>query len=283
MHSLSKKQEGLITASEVDIAIEQALKLPQQPIGITHFFGAGVYIKEARIPAGTYAIGRVHKTPCVNILSKGRVSIVNEDRTVTEFVAPMMFMGGIGRKIGFFHEDTIWQNVYATEETDTEKLEAMFLEVEPRLSQVKEDGRLTCDVSNSKTDYELLLSERGMTEAQVREIVENHSDLIQLPFGTYKFDISESAIQGRGLIVTSDIEEGEIIATARVGGNRTLAGRYTNHSNTPNAFPRLNLDGGIEIVACSKIKIAEEITIDYRQASLVARQLDKEYKLCQVS
>jgi hypothetical protein len=40
----------------------------------------------------------------------------------------MTFIGKPGRKVAYILETVVFQNVYATEETDIEKLENMFIE-----------------------------------------------------------------------------------------------------------------------------------------------------------
>jgi len=65
---------------------------------------------------------------------------------------------------------------------------------------------------------------------------------------------------------------GDLIAPARIAGMRTPAGRYTNHSNTPNSAMILTACGDINLIALRDIEgckggdNGEEITIDYRQA-----------------
>ena len=39
----------------------------------------------------------------------------------------LTFLGSPGRKVAYIIEDTVFQNIYATEETDVEKLENMFV------------------------------------------------------------------------------------------------------------------------------------------------------------
>jgi hypothetical protein len=142
------------------------------------------------------------------------------------------------------------------------------------------------DVTHDRDDYKLLVSERGMTEDQVKKIVENELDMTPLPFGAYKFTFDESPIHGRGVFAVSNIIEGEVIGPARIGTSRTYLGRLTNHSVTPNSFPKLNGKGGIDLVAnrpiggCSGGIKGEEITVNYRDSSAVANMLDKEMGLC---
>jgi hypothetical protein len=271
-----------------DEAIRKMLELPQAECGVTHFFGVGVYIKEARVSAGVCAIGALHKTACTNVLVKGRVMMVNPDGSTVELVAPLTFVSYPGRKMGYIIEDMIWQNVCATDETDASKLEDLFLVKDAQLAAVEASNRRRADHTDDIADYEQILVERGMTEEEVRKIVENEDDMIRLPYGTYKFILANSEIQGRGVFATSNISEGEIIGAGRIGMSRTILGRYTNHAKVPNTFARCNGTGGIDLIAATRIKgscggmLGEEITIDYRQARSEAAKLDEELKLCQV-
>jgi hypothetical protein len=92
-----------------------------------HHFGPGIYIRESFLPAGTYVMGHAHKCEHTNIMLKGKMAvIVNGEAKVIE--GPCIFIGQPGRKFAYIIEDTIFQNIYATTETDIEKLEDMFVE-----------------------------------------------------------------------------------------------------------------------------------------------------------
>ena len=55
-------------------------------------------------------------------------SSIKDDGEVVELVAPMTFVGKPGRKIAHIIETVVFQNIFATDETDIEKLELMFVE-----------------------------------------------------------------------------------------------------------------------------------------------------------
>jgi SET domain-containing protein len=92
--------------------------------------------------------------------------------------------------------------------------------------------------------------------------------------------IANSKIDGKGVFATGNIEEGEVIAPARINGKRTPIGRYTNHSKNINAIMLLRDNGNIDLVAkkaingCQGGNLGEEITIDYRQALSLATRRD---------
>lgn len=280
------KTNDLLANTRLDDVIRDALTLPQVACNVSHFFGPGIYIKECRVPAGTYAIGELHKTSCTNILSKGRVSVIKPDGSVTELIAPMIFVSEPARNIGYFHEDTVWQNVYATSETDLTKLDEMFIDKNIALIELNEKRKEEIDVTAANADYLKLLEEFGMSEEHVQSQVNNTSDLIPMPFGSYKFTMSPSAIHGQGLFAVQDIQKGEIIGKARISGCRTPLGRYTNHSATPNAYPEMDGNGGINLIARSLIigsrggLDGEEITLNYRESRRVALELDREVQSC---
>lgn len=264
---------SLDRSSQVDLLEREFLKLPQVNCPVVHRFGPGIYIREVTVPAGSYAIGHAQRFEHMNVFLKGRVTVINDDGSKTELVAPMTFVGKPGRKIGYVHEDMVWQNIYATTETDIATLEATYLD--------KSDGWQAHHASipllahdADRSDYADVLEEFGFTEAIARAQSEDESDQTPFPHGAYKVAVMASQIQGDGLFATADIMPFEIIAPARIGGKRTPAGRYTNHSKSPNARMIMRDNGDIDLVCtamngikgCAGGNLGEEITIDYREA-----------------
>lgn len=264
---------GELIRANVDDVEAEFLKHPQVPCPVIHRYGPGVYIREVNIPAGTLAIGHHQNYEHTNILLKGRVTILNDDGSTSELCAPMMFVGKPGRKIGYIHEDMTWLNVYATEETDVDKLESMFItKSEFWLNDHQNRGLLLLQSDADVKDYEKVLIEFGFTEDQARSQSENTDDIINLPYGGYGIKVADSSINGKGLFATMDYQAGDLIAPARISGKRTIAGRYTNHSANPNAKMVKHDDGDIDLVAVRQIlgghggQNGQEITIDYREA-----------------
>lgn len=252
--------------------IEQFMLSEQQvECPVIHRYGPGVYIRELKIPAGTLAVGHHQNFEHTNIMLKGRATMLNDDGSTTELVAPAMFVGGPGRKVGFIHEDVVWLNVYATSEQDVSKLEDQFITKSQHFGQHYE-GKLALLMSEvDQCDYRKVLQEFGFTEEIARSQSENTSDMTELPGGGYKVKVANSRIEGKGLFATATIEMGESIAPARIYGKRTIAGRYTNHSVAPNA-KMVRVGSDVYLVATKQIHgckgglDGEEITIDYRQA-----------------
>ena len=253
-------------------AAESALlTLPQVECSVVHRFGPGIYIREVSIPQGAFAIGHHQNFEHVNIMLKGEVLMVREDGS-TEYVgAPFFSIGKPGRKVGYIVEDMVWQNIYATEETDVEKLEAHFLtKSEEFLNRRKLLQPL--DFMADRLDFEVMMEEYNLDPYIVRAQSENTGDAIDLPKGSYMFQVGDSPIEGKGLCATSGLEPHTIVGPARIGDKRTIVGRYTNHSGKPNE--QMEYDAASDTIWLITIKdiagrkggeSGEEITVDYRQ------------------
>lgn len=118
-------------------------------------------------------------------------------------------------------------------------------------------------------DYQLFLAEFGLTQEKVDASMNNKSDLIPMPKGVSKIERLKSPIEGDGMFTTEKVGDGELLAPGRIGGMRTPAGRFTNHSNEPNAELRPHPNGDLDLVALGTIEAGKEVVIDYRQAAEV--------------
>ena len=260
------------------------MQLPQVDCPVVHRFGPGVYIREVSAPAGTFAVGHRQTQDHLNVLLQGRVAVLSDDGSVHELAAPLVFVGKPGRKVGYVMEDMVWQNIYATTETDVEKLEAMFLDKHEswaeHLVSTAPAPRLA-----DRAAYADMLAEIGVSEETVRAESERTDTMTVLPHGGYKIKVGASAIHGKGLMATANIAAGEEIVPARIGDYRTIAGRYANHAAEPNARPEIRgnevlLVATRDICGCRGGRDGEEITIDYRESFKIAVMLNRGV-LCQ--
>lgn len=261
------------------------LELPQVDCPVLHHFGPGVYIREVRMPAGSLILGHRHRNAHTNILVQGRLKFLNEGGEVVELVAPAVLTSNPGRKLAYIIEDTVWQNVYATEEKDVEKLEAVlldksdaWLEHEDRVFKLEESLKL-----EDREDFQKVITAFGMDEEFVSSISRSEDDQISFPAGTaLKVALHPSPIHGTGVFSSFPIAAFEVIGPARLKGKRTPLGRYTNHSMNPNAFFVKNDEGDIYAMASRDIRgcqggdNGEEITVDYYQALRVNNNFCKE-------
>lgn len=269
------------TPAQIKALERKMLALEQSEMPVIHRFSPGLYIREVSMPAGTLAIGHRQKTEHLNVLLKGRVRMVNASGQIDELVAPMMFVGQPGQKMGYIVEDMVWQNVYATTETDIETLESMFIDKDEVWQEdvANRKQHVPIEVELDREDYWKVLREFGIPHQVARAETERTDDQAPFPHGSYKVMVSDSMIDGRGLMATANIAPGEIIAPARIGSKRTPAGRYTNHSPNPNAEFVVRPNGDLDLVAIRAIqgntggRAGQEITIDYRQALHIRKQL----------
>lgn len=79
------------------------------------------------------------------------------------------------------------------------------------------------------------------------------------------YRLDKSDIDGFGIFSNKDFKKGDIIGHGRIGVNRTLAGRYTNHSDINNSnFYSIDNSQDVLLVCEENIFINDEILINYR-------------------
>jgi hypothetical protein len=113
-------------------------------------------------------------------------------------------------------------------------------------------------------DFNLFLVEANLLPETVRQISEFNADISFVD--SAPISVAASVIEGKGLFLTEPKSKGELICPARISGRRTQAGRYTNHSATPNATMILLDNGDMNLVALADTGAGQEITIDYRRS-----------------
>jgi hypothetical protein len=100
---------------------------PQLNLKVEHHFSYGVYARELHIPAGTLLVGEIHKLENLNILSKGKISVLTEDG-IKKIRAPFTVVSPPGTKrIAYAHTDCIWTTIHGTFEIDTDKIKDFFI------------------------------------------------------------------------------------------------------------------------------------------------------------
>ncbi len=247
------------------------LALPQAEAPVVHLFSPGLCVRQVTLPAGNVAIGHLQKYEHLNIMLEGCVTM-DDGQTLT---APLVFVGKPGRKRGYVHEKVTWLNVYPTDLTTGDEVEAYFIEKSEAFSNHERSTREGKNCFADHVDFDKMLDDLGVTKEQVKLESENPYDQIKMPLGFYKFQLAESPIHGKGVFACSPYEAGELIGEANIGGNRTPLGRYTNHSASPNS-KMVYRSGNIYLYADKNIQgqmggmVGEEITVDYRQARMEA-------------
>jgi hypothetical protein len=124
MQALEQTTSGSKSLEEIE---GEMLAGTQVDCPITHHFGPDIYIREALMPAGTMVMGHAHRKPSMNVMVAGKMAVLI-DGVAQIMEAPMIFTAPAGRKLAYIIEDVVIQNVYATSETDVQKLEDQIVD-----------------------------------------------------------------------------------------------------------------------------------------------------------
>ncbi len=96
----------------------------QREFEVQHTLIDGVYTRTLFIPKGSLLMGKVHLKECMNIVAKGDISVLTETG-MGRFQAGHVAVSKPGiQKVGYAHQDTVFINVFRTDETNIEKIEA---------------------------------------------------------------------------------------------------------------------------------------------------------------
>ena len=129
------------TQAKVDALEVEMRKHPAVEIPVRHYFATGLYAREITIPAGVLAVGKIHRTQHINVLSKGSVSLVTPTGSMVG-AAPYTWVVEPGKKAAAYaHEETVWTTfcVNPTDERDLVLLEAALI-VPPEQRAVEGEG-----------------------------------------------------------------------------------------------------------------------------------------------
>lgn len=117
--------DPLVMREQILALKDQMLATPGEHLEmqVEHTVCDGMYMRKLLIPKGSLLVGKIHKKACMNIVSAGDITVLTESGCMrvragytTESPAGLM-------KVGYAHEDTIFINVFRTNETDIEKIE----------------------------------------------------------------------------------------------------------------------------------------------------------------
>jgi hypothetical protein len=260
------------TESKFELA-EELIKTPQVACSVVHRFSPGIYIREAMYLKNTLVIGMDHVGEHMNVLLRGSINVIDGLGNPVRLDAPCMFTAPAGSKIGFTLDDVIWQNIYATTETDVEVLESTLFRSPPMWKEhlAEKLSREYALHEDDRNDFASMLEETGWKAEEVRSASEYTNDRIDFPYGGYAIAKGDSPIQGKGMFCTAPFTAGNTIAPMRLNGRRTPAGYLINHSKNPNCIAQMTVNGDMYVVAILDIQgmmggdLGDEITLDYRQ------------------
>jgi len=259
---------------------KELLKMPQADIKTEHIFYDGGYERKITIPPWTVLTGAVHKTPYTVRLEQGSIA-VNTDGGVVLLHAPFELIAkeGVKRVGRVFESEVVWVDVYDNPDniTDIETLENMLYEGG---SEILGENRIANRIKHDNLDYGLFVKQIGLSQSDMEKVV-NTADLIPMPDG-FDVEIKPSKLHGLGMFATRDFKAGEFICPGRIDGKRTPAGRFINHSATPNTTTIKKENGDLVAMSLEDISKGQEILINYRTSMLVNFGIAIEGALCQV-
>jgi quercetin dioxygenase-like cupin family protein len=94
---------------------------------ISHHFGAGVYAKETRIPAGSILVQHKHKHDHLSVLASGSVELI-VDGVKSVVNAPACLTIEANKHHGVKSlTDVVWYCIHATECTDMDEIDNVLI------------------------------------------------------------------------------------------------------------------------------------------------------------
>ena len=100
-------------------AIPAALQgLPVEQIAVDGMLSRAMFI-----PKGMLLVGKIHKLDCINIVAKGDISILTEHGSGRMVAGEQIVSPAGSQKMGFANEDTVFINVFRTNEHRLEHIE----------------------------------------------------------------------------------------------------------------------------------------------------------------
>lgn len=126
--------------------------LPQVFCPTLHHFGPGVYVRQMIVPAGTDAVGAVHKTEHLTVIAGH--CLLTTDEGPREFIGVEVIRSAAGTKrVIRALETTVVLTIHPTEETDTDRLVELL--TESKASDLLEGGN-NKQALNQREDMEKL-------------------------------------------------------------------------------------------------------------------------------
>lgn len=122
-----KNDDPLAIRAKILHLQETMREQPQVDCPVKHTFAPGVYAREILLPKGSVVVGKIHKHAHLNIISKGRASVMTEFGPM-EIEAPHTFVSQPGTKRAVVAlEDVVWTTIHLTDETDLDKIEDQII------------------------------------------------------------------------------------------------------------------------------------------------------------
>lgn len=123
-------------------------ELPPVDLPLRHIFTPGLYTREIFMPKGAVVMSRVHLFEHPFVISRGVVSVWDDENGWVTLRAPHTGVTKPGtRRALYIHEDTTWTTFHVTNETDPEKIVEMVTYDHRKLSAPSIAGRETKEIA----------------------------------------------------------------------------------------------------------------------------------------
>jgi hypothetical protein len=111
-------------------------------IALSHIISAQVYtFAKLQCLLVSFVIGHSHKYPQLNVMLAGKVLMVKMAKCRYYLSAPLFLSENRAEKLLTLLRTCVWQNIYATEETDIDKLDDMFLDKSETWNQFEKENK----------------------------------------------------------------------------------------------------------------------------------------------
>lgn len=254
------------------LAYEEFAKTKEQvDIPVKHYMHGNMYAREITIPKDTFITGQLYKFDHFDVMIKGDITVSTDEGVRKRLSGYNVFKGLSGKKrAGYAHEDTTWITFHVAKGKDGDEIQSGL--VVDNFAEL-EDFYLQLD----NFSYIEAIKQLGFTEEQVQAQVQNTTDMTTMPAAFAAVFLDKSKIHGLGLYSKTGYEKNAVVCLARINGKRTIAGRYTNHSHTPNCKMHVAHDGNVLLVSRRRLEPYEELTVDY--LDVIQHRIDQE-ELC---
>jgi hypothetical protein len=93
---------------------------------VKHTFSSGVYAREITMPKGILIIGKIHRHPHINIISRGKATVYTTEGSLLLDATnkPVTFESKpFTKRVVYNHTETVWTTIHLTNERDIAKIE----------------------------------------------------------------------------------------------------------------------------------------------------------------
>lgn len=100
---------------------------------LEHEFVDGMYLRRLHIPAGMVLVGKWHLKACVNVVEVGDITVLTEHGMFRARAGSLAVSPAGSIKVGIAHADTVFVNIFRTDCTDPQQVEAIIASTEAPL------------------------------------------------------------------------------------------------------------------------------------------------------